>query len=104
MPIVVTLGVMLARRRMRSKQLAERIGVTEQNLAILKSGKGEGVRFDTLASICEVLDCQPVDILAYRAGPDDFHEGGQSPDGGHLGASTSPPTTFDSVPLQPSAP
>jgi len=66
MPIIVNLDVMLARRKMRSKELAERIGITEQNVSLLKSGKVKGVRFDTLALICEVLECQPGDILEYR--------------------------------------
>ena len=66
MPIIVNLDVMLARRKMRSKELAERIGITEQNVSLLKSGKVKGVRFDTLALICEALNCQPGDILEYR--------------------------------------
>jgi putative transcriptional regulator len=66
MPIVVNLDVMLARRKMRSKELAERIGITEQNVSLLKSGKVRGVRFDTLEAICHALDCQPGDILEYR--------------------------------------
>ena len=66
MTIVVNLDVMLARRKMRSKELAERIGITEQNVSLLKSGKVKGMRFDTLARICAVLDCQPGDILEYR--------------------------------------
>jgi putative transcriptional regulator len=61
--IVVRLDVMLARRKMRSRELAERIGITEQNLSLLKSGKVKGIRFDTLAAICDVLECQPGDIL-----------------------------------------
>jgi putative transcriptional regulator len=65
-PIIVNLDVMLARRKMRSKELAERIGITEQNVSLLKSGKVRGVRFETLEKICEVLDCQPADILEYR--------------------------------------
>lgn len=65
MPIVVNLDVMLARRKMRSRELAEKIGITEQNVSLLKSGKVKGVRFDTLAKICVVLDCQPGDILEY---------------------------------------
>jgi putative transcriptional regulator len=70
MQIVVRLDVMLARRKMRSRELAERIGITEQNLSLLKSGKVKGIRFDTLAAICEVLDCQPGDILeAARPSP-----------------------------------
>ncbi|MDJ0949521.1 MAG: helix-turn-helix transcriptional regulator [Alphaproteobacteria bacterium] len=68
MPIVVTLDVMLARRKMRSKELAARIGISEQNLSLLKSGKVKGVRFATIEKICQVLDCQPGDILAYRRG------------------------------------
>ena len=71
MPIIVNLDVMLARRKMRSKELAERIGITEQNVSLLKSGKVKGVRFDTLESICRVLDCQPGDILEYREEPDE---------------------------------
>jgi putative transcriptional regulator len=65
-PIVVNLDVMLARRKMRSKELAERIGITEQNVSLLKTGKVKGVRFDTLARLCEALDCQPGDILEFR--------------------------------------
>lgn len=65
MPIVVNLDVMLAKRKMRSKDLAERIGITEQNVSLLKSGKVKGVRFDTLEKICEVLDCQPGDLLEF---------------------------------------
>jgi len=66
MPIIINLDVMLAKRKMRSKDLAERIGITEQNVSLLKSGKVKGIRFDTLEKICEVLDCQPGDILEYR--------------------------------------
>ncbi len=70
MPIIIELDVMLARRKMRSKELAERIGITEQNVSLLKSGKVKGVRFETLEKICEVLDCQPGDILIYQAPKD----------------------------------
>ncbi|HLO95731.1 MAG TPA: helix-turn-helix transcriptional regulator [Burkholderiaceae bacterium] len=70
MPIVVTLDLMLARRKMRSKELAERVGITEANLSLLKSGKVKGVRFDTLARICRELDCQPGELLAYEPGLD----------------------------------
>ena len=69
MPIVVNLDVMLARRKMRSRELAERIGITEQNVSLLKSGKVKGIRFDTLEAICRVLDCQPGDILEFRPEP-----------------------------------
>jgi len=64
--IVVTLDVMLARRKMRSRELAERIGITEPNLSLLKSGKVRGMRFETLAAICEVLQCQPGDLLSFE--------------------------------------
>jgi putative transcriptional regulator len=70
MPIVVKLDVMLAQRKMRSRELAERIGITEQNLSLLKSGKVRGVRFETLAAICKVLQCQPGDLLEFVDGPD----------------------------------
>ena len=68
MPIIVNLDVMLARRKMRSRELAERVGITEQNISLLKSGKVKGVRFETLEKICEVLECQPGDILEYTRG------------------------------------
>ncbi len=70
MPIQVTLDVMLARRKMRSRELAEAIGITEANLSLLKSGKVRGVRFDTLAAICRVLQCQPGELLSYIDGPE----------------------------------
>ena len=63
MQIVVRLDVMLARRKMRSRELAERAGITEQNISLLKSGKVKGIRFETRARICEALDCQPGDLL-----------------------------------------
>jgi putative transcriptional regulator len=66
MAIIVNLDVMLARRKMRSKELAEAIDITEANLSLLKSGKVKGVRFATLEKICEILDCQPGDLLEYR--------------------------------------
>ncbi|WP_048644790.1 helix-turn-helix domain-containing protein [Nitratireductor soli] len=66
MAIIVNLDVMLARRKMRSKELAELIGITEQNVSLLKSGKVRGVRFETLEKICQVLECQPGDLLEYR--------------------------------------
>jgi len=66
MAIVVNLDVMLARRKMRSRDLAERVGITEQNISLLKSGKVRGVRFETLARICEVLQCQPGEMLEFR--------------------------------------
>ena len=66
MAIIVNLDVMLARRKMRSKDLAERIGITQQNLSLLKSGKVKGIRFATLERICHALDCEPGDLLEYR--------------------------------------
>ncbi len=65
MPIIVNLDVMLAKRKMKSKDLAETIGITTANLSILKSGKAKAIRFSTLEAICKALDCQPSDILEY---------------------------------------
>ncbi len=65
MPIIVKLDVMLAERKVKSKDLAEHIGITEANLSLLKQGKVKGIRFDTLNAICEYLQCQPGDILRY---------------------------------------
>jgi putative transcriptional regulator len=65
MEIVVNLDVMMAKRKMSLNELSQRVGVTNVNLSILKTGKAKGVRFDTLASICDVLECQPGDILEY---------------------------------------
>jgi putative transcriptional regulator len=80
MPIVVNLDVMLARRKMRSKELAEHIGITEQNVSLLKSGKVKGIRFETLDRICAVLSCQPGDILEYRpAEGEDFPDSARAP-------------------------
>lgn len=67
MSIIVNLDVMLAKRKMRSKTLAKLVGVTEQNLSILKTGKAKGIRFSTLNAICRHLQCQPGDILEYRS-------------------------------------
>jgi putative transcriptional regulator len=68
MAIVVRLDVMLALRKVRSKDLADAIGITEANLSLLKSGKVKGVRFATLEAICEQLDCQPGDLLEFVPG------------------------------------
>ena len=65
MPIVVNLDVMLAKRKIRGKELATEIGITEQNLSLLRTGKVKGVRFSTLERICQILECQPGDILEY---------------------------------------
>lgn len=66
MAIDIHLDVMLARRKVKSKDLAAHVGITEQNLSLLKSGKVKGIRFATLEAICEYLDCQPGDILSWR--------------------------------------
>lgn len=77
MPIIVELDIMLARRKMRSKELAQRIGLTEQQVSQLKSGKVRGMRFDTLSRICDTLQCQPGDLLRYEPGEE---EGGSGPE------------------------
>lgn len=70
MKIIVTLDVMLARRKMSVTQLADAVGITMANISILKTGKAKAIRFSTLEAICEVLNCQPGDILQYDAGED----------------------------------
>ncbi len=65
MPIIINLDVMLARRKWKSKQLAEAIGITEQNLSVLRAGRAKAIRFSTLEAICRALDCQPGDILEF---------------------------------------
>ena len=69
MPILVHLDLMLARRKMRSRDLAAAVGISEVNISLLKSGKVKGVRFDTLERICEVLQCQPGDLLLHVPQP-----------------------------------
>jgi len=71
MPITVNLDIMLARRKMRSRDLAEKVGISEQNLSLLKSGKVKGVRFSTLEAICQHLQCQPGDLLEYLPAGED---------------------------------
>lgn len=66
MSIIVNVDVMMAKRKMSSQELAERIGITQANLSILKTGKAKAIRFSTLEAICQALDCQPGDILEYR--------------------------------------
>ncbi|MCX7344060.1 MAG: helix-turn-helix transcriptional regulator [Proteobacteria bacterium] len=66
MPIIVNLDVMLAKRKMKSQDLAEKVGITIQNLSILKTGKAKAVRFSTLEAICQALECQPGDILEFK--------------------------------------
>ena len=69
MSITIHLDVMLAKRKMQSKELAEKIDITEANLSILKTGKAKAIRFTTLEAICEALNCQPGDLLAYESKP-----------------------------------
>ena len=66
MSIIVNVDVMMAKRKMSSQELAERIGITPANLSVLKTGKAKAVRFSTLEAICRALDCQPGDVLEYR--------------------------------------
>ena len=67
MPVVVNIDVMLARRKMSSGELAQKIGISAANLSILKTGKAKAIRFTTLEAVCKALDCQPGDLLEYRA-------------------------------------
>ena len=69
MPIIINVDVMLARRKMSSGELAQKIGISAANLSILKTGKAKAIRFTTLDSICRALDCQPGDLLEYRPDP-----------------------------------
>jgi len=66
MPIIINVDVMLAKRKMQSQELAEKIGITQANLSILKTGKAKAVKLSTLEAICRVLDCQPGDILEFK--------------------------------------
>jgi putative transcriptional regulator len=78
MPIAVDIDVMLARRKMSVGELADRVGITPANLAVLKNGRAKAVRFTTLAALCEVLQCQPGDLLRWKAGDatgDDMPQG-----------------------------
>jgi len=71
MPIIIRLDVMLAKRKVRSNELAQAIGITQANLSLLKSEKVKGIRFSTLEAICKYLDCQPGDILEYQPDEDE---------------------------------
>ena len=73
MAIIVNVDVMMARRKMSSGELAERVGITPANLSVLKTGKAKAIRFTPLEAICQALDCQPGDILEYRADDDGQH-------------------------------
>ncbi|GMM86550.1 helix-turn-helix domain-containing protein [Pseudoalteromonas sp. SS15] len=66
MAIIINLDVMLAKRKMKSSELAERVGITPQNLSVLKSGKAKAIRFSTLEAICDALDCQPGDLIEFQ--------------------------------------
>ena len=74
MPVVLTLDVMLARRKMKARDLAARIGMSETQLSLLRTGKVRGVRFSTIAKLCLVLDCKPGDLLDYAPDPDDMND------------------------------
>jgi putative transcriptional regulator len=80
MPLVINVDVMLARRKMRLNELAERVGITPQNLSVLKTGRARAIRFSTLEKLCEALDCQPGDLFAFEksgaeGGPPSFEPG-----------------------------
>ena len=74
MPIRVNLDVMLAKRKMSSGELSDKVGITQANLSILKTGKAKAVRFTTLAALCKALECQPGDILEYQPGDEESYE------------------------------
>ena len=74
MPIIVNVDVMLAKRKMSSGELADKVGITAANLSILKTGKAKAVRFSTLSALCKALDCQPGDILEYQPGEEDLSQ------------------------------
>lgn len=69
MPIIVNVDLMLARRKMRLNTLAEKVGITPQNLSVLKTGRAKAIRFSTLEQLCQALECQPGDILSFETGP-----------------------------------
>ena len=71
MPIIVNVDVMLARRKMRLNELADRVGITAQNLSVLKTGRARAIRFSTLEKLCEVLECQPGDLFAFESSAGD---------------------------------
>ncbi|MEU2162693.1 helix-turn-helix transcriptional regulator [Streptomyces chengbuensis] len=80
MPITVDIDVMLARRKMSVGELAERVGITPANLAVLKNGRAKAVRFATLAALCEVLECQPGDLLRWEPDPEPGATTGSEPE------------------------
>ncbi|WP_081238777.1 helix-turn-helix domain-containing protein [Streptomyces viridosporus] len=88
MPIAVDIDVMLARRKMSVGELAERVGITPANLAVLKNGRAKAVRFTTLAALCEVLECQPGDLLRWE--PDDPDNPGEDAQASLVGGTGRP--------------
>ncbi|MEQ8434290.1 MAG: helix-turn-helix transcriptional regulator [Oceanicaulis sp.] len=74
MPVLMTLDIMLARRKMRARELAERVGLSETQLSLLRTGKVKGMRFDTLAKLCFVLECDPGELIDYERDPRDMPE------------------------------
>ena len=72
--IIVNLDIMLARRKMRLGELADAVGISMQNLSVLKTGKAKAIRFSTLNQLCRVLDCQPADLLGYEPRPEDAND------------------------------
>lgn len=76
MPIIVTLDIMLARRKMRAKDLAASAGISETQMSLLRTGKVKGMRFDTLSKICLLLECQPADIMSYEPNANDLEKDG----------------------------
>jgi putative transcriptional regulator len=99
MPIAVDIDVMLAKRKMSVGELADRVGITPANLAVLKNGRAKAVRFTTLAALCEVLECQPGDLLRYE--PDNAEPGNAEPE--NAGDSHRPaPEPGRSLPAEPS--
>ena len=79
MPVVVTLDIMLARRKMKARDLAGRIGLSETQMSLLRTGKVRGVRFETIAAICAVLGCKPGDLLDYDFDAADIERNGEAP-------------------------
>lgn len=75
MPVIISLDIMLARRKVKSRELAREVGITESNLSLLKSGKVKGIRFSTLAAICHYLECNPGDIIEYVRHDSDIRRG-----------------------------
>ena len=97
MPIVVDIDVMLARRKMAVGTLAERIGITPANLAVLKNGRAKAVRFTTLAALCEVLECQPGDLLRFEPDHEEVPGTTEADHGATAGAESAPSEAEDAA-------